>query len=207
MKSFVKLFGVVTLCSTLFIGCATTSGGPSPMAEIAAERTPENSVVMIIFYNDDFDLVQLNPAYGPDNFTVKANSGATPPLKPGSCYMKVRVCYNDRGSYIGLPSIYDSLPFAYLNGRQTKNFRTGTKINVPKEPGLYVYYPNIDWDAIKASGALVIGKATNDIDEWKKSSMYRNYFRKHFENCAKLYAGTAWEPLIEEYVEEWSDEE
>ena len=36
----------------------------------------------------------------------------------------------------------------------------------------------------------------NDVEAWKNSSIARNTIKKIFEKSAKLYAGTAWEPLI-----------
>lgn len=200
MKSLKKIIAILFIFAISFTAFAAPKVN---YAELSKENTPENSVVMIFVGYGDFDLYQINPEYPANYCSVKQSSGCTTPLAPGSCYIN---CVPDitKTSWLGAPSITDSLPLAYLNAPQTDKFRRGVRISVPTEPGLYVYYVQMDIDAIKESGAIVIGKMTNDIEERKQSSMYRNAYLKIFKNCAKLYAGTDWEPLINEYVEEWT---
>ena len=204
MKSFLKHAVALMLSSVIFLSCATTKIDYAAMSQ---ELTPENSVVLIYPEPNelDYDLVQINPDYPADRFTVLNDAGCTKPLVPGSCYFKA---FNDdmieRDYCAGTPCIADSMPLSYLNAEQTKKISVGRKIVVPSKPGLYVCYPQYDIDAIQESDAVVIGKLSNDIEEWKKSSLVRYVYRKRFQKCAKLYAGTAWEPLIQKYVEEWS---
>ena len=203
MKSLLRFTVAAMLSAVMFTSCLTT-GGTAAFAEKAEEMTPENSVVMI-FVNQNLDLVQINPAYPAGKTSTGTKIGSvTEPLVPGSCYM-IYYPNLEKITWAGIPSINDSLPFAYLNSTQTDKYNYGRRIEVPSKPGLYVYYPQMDIDAIKASGALVIGKLTNDIEEWHKIPMYRKSMQKCFEKAAKAYAGTAWEPLIDEYVEEWSE--
>ena len=203
MKSLFRFTALALLSAVMFFSCAT-----SGVSDVAEKMTPENSVVMIFVSfstSRDYEMVQINPAYSAGKSKIVAkNGGATGPLVPGACYM---IYYSDFGKLLwtGAPSITDSISFAYLNGSQTDRIRSGRKIEVPSKPGLYVYYPEMDIDAIKNSGGIVIGKLTNDMDEWHKIPMYRKTIQKCFIKAAKAYAGTEWEPLIEEYVEEWSE--
>ena len=204
MKSFFSSVGAIFAASILFFSCASTD---VDFTELGMEKTPENSVVMIFvsFYGGGLEMVQINPAYpaGKASATDK-NGGATEPLIPGACYM---IYYPglEKTAWAGIPSIDGSIAFPYLNATQTDKMTYGRRIEVPAKPGLYVYYPEIDIDAIKESNAIVIGKLTNDMDEWHKIPMYRKNIQKCFIKASKAYAGTAWEPLIDEYVEEWSE--
>ncbi|MBR1536650.1 MAG: hypothetical protein IJ630_06915 [Treponema sp.] len=204
MKSFFSSVGAIFAASILFFSCASTD---VDFTELGMEKTPENSVVMIFvsFYGGGLELVQINPAYpaGKASATDK-NGGATEPLIPGACYM-IYYPYLEETPWAGIPSIENSIGFAYLNEKQTDKLSLGHRIEVPSKPGLYVYYPKIDIDAIKESNAIVIGKLTNDMEEWHKIPSYRNRIRKCFEKASKAYRGTAWESLINEYVEEWSE--
>lgn len=202
MKSFFKYAVALMVSSLMFFSCATTKIDYAAMAE---EHTPENSVVLIYLNQGDYDLVQINPEFPADRFTVNDEAGCTKPLAPGSCYFKTIIDDTiEDFAWTGTPCIGDSLPLVNLNTTQTEKFTRGRRITVPSKPGLYVYYPQYDIDAIKNSNTIVIGKLTNDIEEWKKSSITRNAMRKRLQKCAELYAGTAWEPLIQKYVEEWT---
>lgn len=207
MKSLLRVTVAAMLSAVMFVSCATT--GAAALTEKATEMTPENSVVMIFVelyaYPSDTHLVQINPAYPAGKVVASyKNGGATEPLLPGACYM---IYYPDleKVTWAGIPSIDGSIAFPYLNATQTNKMTYGHRIEVPAKPGLYVYYPEIDIDAIKESNAIVIGKLTNDMDEWHKIPMYRKNIQKCFIKASKAYAGTAWEPLIDEYVEEWSE--
>lgn len=207
MKSLLRFTVAAMLSAVMFTSCLTTGG--TALTEKATEMTPENSVVMIFVefdaYSTDTHLVQINPAYPAGKASASAkNGGATEPLVPGSCYI-IYYPALEKITWAGIPSIDGSIAFPYLNATQTNKMTYGHRIEVPAKPGLYVYYPEIDIDAIKESGALVIGKLTNDMEEWHKIPSYRNRIRKCFEKASKAYAGTAWEPLIDEYVEEWSE--
>ena len=205
MKSLLRFTVAAMLSAVMFTSCLTT--GATALTEKATEMTPENSVVMIFvsFYGSGYDMVQINPAYPAGKASAEAkNGGATEPLVPGACYM---IYYPglEKTAWAGIPSIDGSIAFPYLNATQTNKMTYGHRIEVPAKPGLYVYYPEIDIDAIKESNAIVIGKLTNDMDEWHKIPMYRKNIQKCFIKASKAYAGTAWEPLIDEYVEEWSE--
>ena len=207
MKSLLRVTVAAMLSAVMFTSCATT--GAAALTEKATEMTPENSVVMIFVelyaYPSDTHLVQINPAYPAGKVVASyKNGGATEPLLPGACYM-IYYPALEKVTWAGIPSIDGSIAFPYLNATQTNKMTYGHRIEVPAKPGLYVYYPEIDIDAIKESNAIVIGKLTNDMDEWHKIPMYRKNIQKCFIKASKAYAGTAWEPLIDEYVEEWSE--
>ena len=40
-------------------------------------------------------------------------------------------------------------------------------------------------------------------EDYKKSTIARNFILSRLKKSAKLYAGTAWEALINEEMEEW----
>ena len=199
MNSFKKIIAglfVSAMCFMLF-----AAKPKNVYAELGTEYTPDNSVVMIFAGYDGFALRQINPDFPPDVFTVSYDSGCTQPMLPGSCYMKT--AFSVAGGY---PCITDSFIYPYLNTDQnTDKFIDGLRITVPTKPGLYVYYVQYDIDEVKKN-SIIIGNADsmNDVEAWKNSSIARNTIKKIFEKSAKLYAGTAWEPLINEYVEEWS---
>lgn len=202
MKKRVGL--AAALCATLFafstVGCASTK--VDYMAE-SAEKTPENSVLMIFIGQASFDLYQMNPAFEPDKIPVVEASGCTTPMQPGSCYIVTEQDDRMKMKWLGAASVPDSLPLSYLNAAQTDSFTIGRKIIVPEKPGLYVEYLMVDVEKAKENGAIVIGGQYNTVEKWKESGFIRRFVRRRLEKSAKAYAGTAWEPLIREQIEEW----
>ena len=203
MTSFKKMIAGLFASAMCFSFFAASS--KIDYVKLGTENTPENSVVMIFAGYNEFAVRQINPEFPVNKFKVKEDSGCTPPLVPGSCYMIHSYDVPVKGKAPGLPCM-GYLWTISLNAKEPEHFGYGTKISVPTEPGLYVYYVQYDIDAIKDSNRIIIGNVDNmnDLDAWKKSSVVRNKMKKIFEKSAKLYAGTEWEELINEYVKEWS---
>ena len=203
MKYFKKIIAVMAFSAVCVMVFAASK--KIDYAALGTENTPDNSVVMIFAGYDDFAVRQINPKFPVNKFEVKADACCTPPVVPGSCYMIHSFETPLKGKHWGLPCMGYAWTVS-LNAKQPEHFGYGTKISVPTKPGLYVYYVQYDVDAIKNSGGIVIGNLDkmNDLDAWKESSIVRNKMKRIFEKSAKNYAGTAWEPLINEYVKEWS---
>lgn len=204
MKSLKKYFTVMLFAMMGFMAYAADT--KLDYSALGTEFTPENSVVILYVgfqFSDSSEFYQINPDYPPNHFRWEEKSGCTAPMVPGSCYIKAQADV-EKGSWAGSPSIAYSLPIVYLNKEPTEKWVNGIRITVPSKPGLYVSYAQLDMEALK--GSIVIGNPTNDTNEWKKSKFACNYIQKYFKNCAKIYEGTPWEPLINEYVKEWTYE-
>ena len=200
MKSLKKYFTVMLFAMMGFMAYAADS--KVDYVALGTEFTPENSVVMIfVGYYGNSDFYQINPEFPPNHFQVKEASGCTVPLVPGSCYVKASSDMS--GSWTGSPSIVYSLPIIYLNKEQDDKWQLGLKVTVPSEPGLYVYYAHLDMESMKDRAYIMIGDPDADPHE---SRFICNRMVKYFQNSAKLYEGTPWEPLINEYVKEWTYE-
>ena len=205
MKKFWSTVAVFA-SAVLFFSCGSTKVDYQARAQ---ESTPENSVVMIfmgIQSGMDYDLSQINPNFKPNWIPIDDSRYVTTPMEPGSCYIVNRLTKDLRGyerRYGGLPSLTDSLPFAYLNEKAPKHFGAGTKILVPDEPGFYIQWLFIDVQKMKDDGRIVIGKAADSVDDYKNSAIGRFYVRGRLKKAAKKYAGTAWEAVINKELEEW----
>ncbi len=197
----VKSLAAILAVSLILIGCASTKVDYAAKAE---KNTPENSVLMVfVGLGTRYELSQINPDFPAECIPINEVNCFTTPMKPGSCYLVHKLVANENSSWYGITSMTGSLPFTYLNGSEPKNFGRGSRIVVPKKTGIQMNYLLIDVEALKASGAMVIGKPAATVEEFQKSSLGRRQIRKALKNAAKQYAGTAWEDEINKELEEW----
>ncbi|MCR5725502.1 MAG: hypothetical protein K6G80_10495 [Treponema sp.] len=204
MKPIATFTALLSFSAVLFMSCLSTRVDYAARSE---ERTPENSAVMVYIVQEEFDLVQINPDFAQDRFTVQYGKGFTPPVENGSCYLKVyRIKESD--NWAGAPCITGSLPFSYLNAEQGEHFTRGTRLVMPTEPGLHLVYFPIDIEALKKETNTIVIGAKNypkTLEELKKSMLGRHMVLKSLRKALKSYAGTAWEPVINEKIQEWEN--
>lgn len=189
LKKFIALPFVFAISFTLFAAAPKVD-----YAALSEKFTPENSVVMIFFQQNDFDMYQMNPEYAQNKIVLKQSDGCTTPMEPGSNYLIFVKDVTGSTNWIGTPSIPATLPLPYLNYAKS-TFFSGSRITVPTKPGLYLQFFAIENDEKSQNATL---------EDYKKSKIARNFILSRLKKTAKLYAGTAWEPLINEHVEEWS---
>lgn len=189
LKKCIALPFVFAISITLFAAAPKVD-----YAALCEKFTPENSVVMIFFQQNDFDMFQMNPEYAQNVINLKQSEGCTTPMEPGSNYLIFVKDVAGSTNWIGTPSIVDSLPLPYLNYNK-KTFYSGSRLTVPDKPGLYLQFFAIE-NVEKSQNAT--------LEDYKKSKIARNFILSRLKKTAKLYAGTAWEPLINEHIEEWS---
>lgn len=203
MKSIKRFIAVMIVSTVSFMAFAEP-----PKVDYAAlgnENTPDNSVVMIfVGLQKNFDMIQLNPKFGPDKIRVEKASGVTTPMKPGSYYM-VDEMFIDKTAKSGSPCLSKDLPLPYLNGEEPFYFGTGSRIMVPSKAGLYISYMLMDEGDIKLQeklGVTFIGAATS-VEDLQNSKVDSFFIRKILKKAAEQYAGTPWEKVINDSIEEW----
>ena len=200
MKSKFKMIAIMLLCMLTIGGNITAGGKKTAKVEIDASLTPENSVVIffMLWRNTYGDLVQINPKFPHHRMDSKTTDLATLPVKPGTIYVFDKF----KGGTIcnGFPCVEGSFMAPYLGSEKHEN-----KIVVPKEPGLYLYYPYYGknfYDFIEVR--------INKKMEPENMKLLRDYsisykkITKRLKELAEMYSGTEWEPLINEHIKEWS---
>lgn len=181
MKNVRRMFVAILLASIQFL---VFSAVPKvDYAEKTKDNTPENSVVIILLSQVyDAILVQVNPNFPHDKIVIPESTMFTPPLKPGSSY--IRTIDEKQVKTIAAPctQIYD---LGFLNYEKAESIY-GRKIRVPIKPGLYFAYYTVEGMKIAE---------THEIDS--------NTLKK-IQKAAKVYAGTSWETCINKKLEEMS---
>lgn len=191
--------------------------------EVDENSTPDKAVVILFVGELCFDLVQINPDYPQNTISVDLRTCITSPMIPGSTYIisynypKSRFAASLYAPIYGAPallgitnsgisgrvSIDGTLPLAFLNSDETPNINWGRKITVPKEPGFYIDF----LDIIKLNRKQYIKEA----EEIKKarvdgeiSPLLKKKAVKQLKKAVQAYAGTPWESIINEKIQELS---
>ncbi len=191
MKSLRRFIAVLFVSSVSFMAFAAAP--KVNYAALSEEYTPENSVVMIFMQQNDFEMYQINPDFDQNQISIKQSEGCTTPMQPDSTYLILMNSVAGNTNWYGTPSIVGSLPLPYLNYTGS-TFKSGYKLTIPSKPGLYIQYFGLEGndDSMNATK-----------EDYKKSTIARNFILSRLKKSAKLYAGTAWEALINEEMEEW----
>ncbi len=175
--------------------------------ETEEELTPENSVLVYVYYNSINPVrllyAQINPAKEPMLFTAENKFLSTaviyPLAKPGS--------------------VFKLLQGTIKQGRDTWLFSTDLNlsqgmmdIQLPSEPGLY--FAGAPFDLTHVSEASFedqvehvkadIAAGKTRLTEEKYQKKLDKLERKALSDIQREYAGTAWEPLISARLEELS---
>ncbi len=184
MKSFFTSVVAVFVASILFFSCGSTKFAYPDYAELSQSNTPENSVV-IVFQETVIDSirVQIDPSFPHDRFKLARDGYFTPPLKPGSTYIRMYDDENFDFTEIPCISVYY---YGALNYEEEYSIY-GKKIHVPTKPGLY-FANGLEYRQISLSETKQVDKKT----------------LKKIKKAAKVYKGTSWESFINEKLEEMS---
>lgn len=186
MKKIISIIAVLTvLCSVAFAEIpGKAGGGKKEDREIVTQYmndytniigTPEDSV---LFYGgfcggNDFIFTQINPDFEPDvQGWGHTNFFTSKPVKPGSRYM------------------LEYWSWFWLNYTGSAHFTVQTTpliVDVPEKPGIY-YFGFYDSMSTFVDGELIENPRFTSIKE--RAGCLRKIL--------KLYAGTAWEPVIKE---------
>ena len=202
MKKTMKLGVLAIILTTILTGYSFAQSKNSKQKEtIDPEMTPENSCVFFfpMSWYIPRDLIQIDPEFPHNRETLKLPKFYSTPLIPGSTYI-FETMLIDAKVWDGSPVIEDSMTPSYLNYCENDTFK-GYKLKVPEEPGFYYCYrATIRNEDGQTKDVIVVSKT---IDE-EFLKYYGGYYKGFIKKCAKVYAGTAWESVINEQVEVWT---
>ena len=201
MTKFIKLGVLAVICTAILTGYSSAQSKTTTSAvTIDPTLTPENSCVIFFLMRDlNTDFIQIDPAFPHSKEEIKFPKFYSTPLIPGSTYICEEMHIGDT-VWAGYPCIEDTMPIGYLNYSEKGRFK-GYKLRVPKEPCFYYcYVKTMHGENGNSSWEIVVSK-TADKDFSKSAT---KAFKEHIKTCAKFYAGTAWESVINEQVEVWT---
>ena len=179
------LFAIAGMCLFLFTGCLSPKIVNFDYKKKAAEGTPENSVVFVVYYRDNVQMYwsQSDSEYQPDYQQLEGPVFVSAPVAPGSRYRLV-YCY---GSYV----VGNTRVYWNPNYSMQENY---FDIKVPDEPGIYYV------GAFEGSDSYRYGKNINAKSLIKVSD--EKWETMCLKEALKRYKGTAWEPVIKAEIEE-----